>query len=161
MLRHTGIWTRHFATPRMQVRFLSRVMLLHVCNKQGVKLNITGVQLHSGHLLLWWRVARREQCPGWRTASFRGTAGLHQLSYLCALHIHWMRDSGHIQQVKHMTLWMQVCSEHTHSSSICTRKASWGEQGSSSRREHTTLLRAELPGSWSTGKGHLWIYWRE
>jgi len=35
---------------------------------------------------------------------------------------------------------------HTHSSCICTRKTSWGEQGTSSRRVHTTLLRAELSG---------------
>ena len=47
---------------------------------------------------------------------------------------------------------MQVCSEHqhgaTHSSCICTRKASWDEQGTSSRRVHTSLLRADVPGSW-------------
>ena len=41
---------------------------------------------------------------------------------------------------------MSTSIGHMRSSCICTRKASWGEQGPHSRRVHTTLLRAELPG---------------
>ena len=64
-----------------------------------------------------------------------------------ALHFLCMHDSGHTHQVKHRILRMQVCIGHMRSSCICTRKASWGEQGVSSRRVHTTLLiRTELPG---------------
>jgi hypothetical protein len=42
---------------------------------------------------------------------------------------------------------MQVCIElagQTHSSCFCTRKASWDEQGTNSRRVHTTLLRGRI-----------------
>ena len=58
-------------------------------------------------------------------------------------------------QVKHRTLRMQVYVQwapalgtYTHSSCICAREASWGEQRTSSRKVHTIMLRAELPGSW-------------
>ena len=40
----------------MQAWFPSGVMLLHFCDEQEVEYNIAGAQLHSGHLLLWWRV---------------------------------------------------------------------------------------------------------
>jgi hypothetical protein len=36
----------------MQAWFPSGVMLLHFRDKQEVKYNIAGAQLHSGHLLL-------------------------------------------------------------------------------------------------------------
>jgi len=48
---------------------------------------------------------------------------------LLALHFLCMHDSGHMRS--------------------CICKASWGEQGT--RRVHTTLLRAELPGSIGIG----------
>ena len=40
------------------------------------------------------------------------------------------------------------------SSCLCTRKASWGEQGT--RSVHTTLLRADLPGSTGIGDHAIW-----
>ena len=69
-----------------------------------------------------------------------------------ALHFLCMHDSGHTHQVKHRILRilrMQVCIEHQHWANtqlmhlhLC--KASWDEQGTRSRRVHTTLLRGRI-----------------
>jgi len=82
-------------------------------------------------------------------------------SHLTCFALICMHDSGHTHQVKLRILRMQVYIAHLstsighmRSSYICTRKASWGEQGT--RRVHTILLRAELPGSIGIGDCAIW-----
>jgi len=82
---------------------------------------------------------------------FRVATDLHQPSYLLCTFFACIAVGTHIRSNTGSSGCRYALSTsigQTHSSCICTRKASWGEQGTSSRRVHTTLLRAALSGSW-------------
>ena len=66
---------------------------------------------------------------------------------LLALHFFLcMHDSGHTHQVKHRIRYATSIGQ-THSSCICTRKASWDEQGTIPREcTQLCLGQPELPG---------------
>ena len=115
--------------------------------------------------LLWWtRRAEGGDSPGWRTASLRVATGLHQPSYMLCTFFACMTVGTHVRS--NTGPWgcryaVSTNIGHMRSSCICTRKASWGEQGTSSRKVHTILLREELPGSWYRHRGPcLGFQWR-
>jgi hypothetical protein len=64
----------------------------------------------------------------------------HLTCFAFSLHAwQWAHTSGQTQEDAGMQ-WAPALSTHTAHTFICTRKARWGEQGTTSRRVHTTLF---------------------
>ena len=125
-------------------------MLLHVCDEQEVKFIVTEAQLHSDHLLLWWRVARREHRKGWWTASLRVATGLEQPSYLLCFFFACMTVGTHIRSNTGGCRYAVSTSiEHTHSSYIYLHtQGSLRWAGNHFQESAHNSVWAELPGSW-------------
>jgi hypothetical protein len=135
----THIWPgrEHLATPEMQVCLPGGVMLLHFCDELLLIL-----------ILLEHKCIPATYCcdgashgdfPGWRTASLRVATGLHQSSYLLCTFFACMTVGTHIRS--NSGPWgcryaVSTIIGHMHSARICTRKASWGEQGTPVPGEH-------------------------
>jgi hypothetical protein len=113
-------------TPGMQVCLKYEVKLLHVRNEQVAQLKLLKHNCIPATVVMTRHSERA--LPGMENGKSQ-SCNRPAPAILLALHFLCMHDSGHMRS--------------------CICKASWGEQGT--RRVHTTLLRAELPGSIGIG----------